>query len=78
LTGANALDIAKIGIDGGLLTINATQIGDAFDHIHSQIIIQNATTADGIRPDGSFGEPNVLSQGSFLSAESRAAQWINV
>lgn len=60
LTGANALDIAKIGIDGGLLTINATQIGDAFDHIHSQIIIQNATTADGIRPDGSFGQHNGL------------------
>ncbi|OCH96194.1 polysaccharide lyase family 8 protein [Obba rivulosa] len=56
ITGANLLDIASIGIDEGLLTVNASLIMDAFNRIHADAVIQNATKADGIRADGSFGQ----------------------
>lgn len=55
LTGANILDVAKIGIDGALLNINLTQITDAYRRIHQEVVIHQEIKADGIRPDGSFG-----------------------
>jgi hypothetical protein len=55
LTGANVLDVAKIGIDGALLNLNLTQITDAYRRIHEEVVVQQAIEADGIRPDGSFG-----------------------
>ncbi len=56
LTGANTLDVAKIGIDSGLLTSNGTLIADGYQRIHNEVVVQNATKADGIRADGSFGQ----------------------
>ncbi|KAJ6552997.1 chondroitin AC/alginate lyase [Mycena capillaripes] len=56
LTGANALDVAKIGIDLALLTVNASLLMDAYSRVHSQMVITTAVKADGIRPDGSFGQ----------------------
>nr|VWO96501.1 Hyaluronate lyase (EC (Hyaluronidase) (HYase) [Ganoderma boninense] len=56
LTGANTLDVAKIGIDSGLLTGNATLVAAGYQHIHSEVVVQNAVRADGIRADGSFGQ----------------------
>ncbi|KAI0651821.1 chondroitin AC/alginate lyase [Trametes meyenii] len=56
LTGANTLDVAKIGIDSGLLINNASILTDGYARIHSEVVVQNATKADGIRPDGSFGQ----------------------
>lgn len=56
LTGANTLDVAKIGTDEALLTLNVTQITDAFRRVHEEVVIQQAVKADGIRPDGSFGK----------------------
>lgn len=56
LTGANTLDVAKIGIDAGLLTDNATIVADGYARIHKEVVVQNATKADGIRADGSFGQ----------------------
>ncbi|KAI1790344.1 polysaccharide lyase family 8 protein [Ganoderma leucocontextum] len=56
LTGANTLDVAKIGIDGGLLTGNATLVAAGYQRIHSEVVVQNAVRADGIRADGSFGQ----------------------
>ena len=56
ITGANALDIASIGLDEGLLTQNASMISSAFDRIHAEVVVQNAVKADGIRADGSFGQ----------------------
>ena len=56
LTGANTLDVAKIGIDSGLLTGNATLVASGYQHIHSEVVVQNALRADGIRADGSFGQ----------------------
>ena len=56
ITGANALDIASIGIDEGLLTQNATLIAAAFGRVHDDAVVQNAVKADGIRADGSFGQ----------------------
>ncbi|THH34186.1 hypothetical protein EUX98_g64 [Antrodiella citrinella] len=55
-TGANLLDIAKIGIDQGLRNLNTSIITDAYSRIHAEVVVQNAVTADGIRPDGSFGQ----------------------
>lgn len=56
ITGANALDIASIGIDLGLLTMNETLISTGFDHVHKEAVVQNGTKVDGIRADGSFGQ----------------------
>ncbi|CDO71536.1 Polysaccharide Lyase Family 8 protein [Trametes cinnabarina] len=56
LTGANTLDVAKIGIDSGLLINNASMLTDGYSRIHKEVVIQNAVKADGIRPDGSFGQ----------------------
>jgi len=70
LTGANILDVAKIGIDGGLLNINVTQIGDAYKRIHAEVVIHQEIKADGIRPDGSFGVAQVVS--SPPCADSRS------
>ena len=72
-TGANALDLAKIGIDGALLAVNATQIQDAFNRVHSELIIQKATKADGIRPDGSFGELLNLFNFVFLTQSTKGS-----
>ncbi|KAH8814787.1 polysaccharide lyase family 8 protein [Flagelloscypha sp. PMI_526] len=46
LTGANTLDVATIGVDGAI----------PIRRIHGEMVIVSATTADGIRPDGSFGQ----------------------
>ncbi|OBZ79153.1 Chondroitinase-AC [Grifola frondosa] len=46
----------ETGINGGLLTINATLLADAFGRVHADAVVQNATKADGIRADGSFGQ----------------------
>lgn len=56
LTGANTLDVAKVGIDSALLMGNATLIAEGYRRIHQEVVVQNATTADGIRADGSFGQ----------------------
>ncbi|KAH8829518.1 polysaccharide lyase family 8 protein [Flagelloscypha sp. PMI_526] len=57
-TGANLLDIASIGIDGGVLSGNVTQITDAYNRIHSAIAIVDS--GDGIHVDGSFGQHDGL------------------
>jgi hypothetical protein len=67
ITGANALDIAKIGIDLALLTSEASLISDAYRRVHDEVIVQNGTKADGIRADGSFGQHGgILYSGTFL------------
>ena len=55
LTGSNALDVAKIGIDQALLTSNVSLLTDAYQRVHSELQIKNEIRADGIRDDGSFG-----------------------
>lgn len=65
-TGANLLDIARVGIDGGLLNANISRLTDAYERIHDEAIIQNAIKADGIRADGSFGQHGgVLYNGNY-------------
>ncbi|VDB99673.1 unnamed protein product [Peniophora sp. CBMAI 1063] len=56
ITGSNALDLASIGVDTGILTENATLITDAFTRVHNEVVVQNGVKADGIRADGSFGQ----------------------
>lgn len=56
ITGSNTLDIASIGIDIGLLHRNASILQDAYDRVHAEVVIQDTPKADGIRPDGSFGQ----------------------
>ena len=65
-TGANLLDIAKIGIDQGLLNVNVSEITDAYARIHGEVVIENTIQADGIRADGSFGQHGgVLYNGNY-------------
>ncbi|KAI0304970.1 galactose mutarotase-like domain-containing protein [Russula brevipes] len=56
LTGANTLDVAKIGIDLSLLTSNAILIADAYRRIHAEVVIHPGVAVDGIKPDGSFSQ----------------------
>jgi hypothetical protein len=56
LTGANTLDIASVGIDIGLLNMNQSIIVDAYQRVHKEVVVQNSVKADGVRPDGSFGQ----------------------
>ena len=66
LTGANLLDVARIGIDEALLNNNASQLTDAYRRIHGEALIQNNIMADGIRADGSFGQHGgVLYNGNY-------------
>ena len=65
-TGANTLDVASIGVDLALLTNNATLITDAYRRVHSEVVIQQAIKADGIRPDGGFAQHlGVLYNGNY-------------
>ncbi|KAK7694618.1 hypothetical protein QCA50_001805 [Cerrena zonata] len=66
ITGANALDIASVGIDKGLLTKNTSLLFDAYKRVHAEIVIQNQVRADGIRPDGAFGQhAGILYNGNY-------------
>lgn len=56
LTGANTLDVAKIGLDLAILTVNSSLVIDAYRQVHNELQIHPAVKADGIRPDGSFGQ----------------------
>ncbi|KAI0078908.1 polysaccharide lyase family 8 protein [Panus rudis PR-1116 ss-1] len=66
ITGANALDIASIGIDKGLLTSNVSLLFDAYSRIHKELTVQTHVKADGIRSDGSFGQhAGILYNGNY-------------
>lgn len=56
ITGSNLLDIASVGVDLGLLTTDASLLADAFDRVHGEVVVEDAVKADGIRPDGTFGQ----------------------
>ncbi|EIN13720.1 polysaccharide lyase family 8 protein [Punctularia strigosozonata HHB-11173 SS5] len=56
VSGANILDMSKIGVDSALLTGNASLLSDAYSRVHAEVVIEQAVKADGIRPDGSFGQ----------------------
>ena len=66
LTGSNTLNVAKIGLDQGLLSNNNSLVTDAFTRVHNEVVIQQNATADGIRPDGSFGQhEGILYNGNY-------------
>ncbi|KAH7931010.1 polysaccharide lyase family 8 protein [Leucogyrophana mollusca] len=66
LTGANTLDVAKIGIDQGLLAVNVSLITDAYTRIHETVVVEQAIKADGIRVDGSFSQhAGILYNGNY-------------
>ncbi|KAF8638137.1 hypothetical protein AX16_010567 [Volvariella volvacea WC 439] len=53
-------------MDNALLTGNVTLLEDAYNRVHSQMVIQNANAADGIRADGAFGQHGgVLYNGNY-------------
>jgi hypothetical protein len=67
LTGANTLDVASIGVSLGLLLGGPNYVSQAFARIHNEVVVQNATRADGIRPDYSFSQHSgVLYDGAFF------------
>ncbi|KAJ8522568.1 hypothetical protein ONZ45_g912 [Pleurotus djamor] len=66
LTGANALDVAKIGIDQALLTKDASLLTDAYQRVHKELVIQTEVGADGIFADGSFMQHDgILYNGNY-------------
>lgn len=83
ITGANTLDVAKIGIDQGLLVVNVSLIKDAFTRVHETVVIEQPVGSDGIRPDGSFGQHlGIIYNGNYgtdfsndvLNLETEAAE----
>ncbi|KAG9016597.1 hypothetical protein FRB90_002878 [Tulasnella sp. 427] len=62
ITGANTLDLSSNLINAGMIQALAgndtgySMIEDAFARVHSEVVVQTAVKADGIRPDGSFGQ----------------------
>lgn len=66
LTGANTLDVAKIGLDQGLRVMNVSLITNAYARVHQEVVVQSAVSSDGIRPDGSFGQHNgIIYNGNY-------------
>ncbi|VDC01511.1 unnamed protein product [Peniophora sp. CBMAI 1063] len=55
-SGSNGLLLAAIGVDLGLLTGNTTTMAEAFNHVDIQLVPVPDIKADGIKPDGSFGQ----------------------
>jgi hypothetical protein len=39
-----------------MLSNNATLMTEAFDRIHTEVVVQPGIKIDGIKPDGSFGQ----------------------
>ncbi|RDB19287.1 Chondroitinase-AC [Hypsizygus marmoreus] len=60
MTGANALDIARIGMDQALLTGDVALLADAYARSHKALVIADHARADGIRADGAFGQHDGL------------------
>ncbi|KAG6857589.1 hypothetical protein H0H87_000188 [Tephrocybe sp. NHM501043] len=66
ISGANALDIASIGIDLGLFTSNTTLVSGAYARVHAELGVKDDLKADGIRADGSFGQhTGILYNGNY-------------
>jgi hypothetical protein len=66
MTGANALDVASIGVDLGLRTGNTTLLADVYSRAHQELVIKNSVMSDGIRADGSYAQhQGLLYQGGY-------------
>lgn len=61
MTGANALDVARIGVDQALLTYDVSLITDAYRRAHLELQVENGIRIDGIRADESFGKSGLYS-----------------
>ena len=58
--------MAKVGIDQGLLNVNISLLTDAYRRVHEELGIRDGVEADGIRPDGSFGQHGgILYNGNY-------------
>jgi hypothetical protein len=68
VSGANILDISKVGIDQAVRVNNATLATEAYGRIHAQMILSPGIQVDGIKPDGSFGQhTGLLYNGNYGS-----------
>ncbi|KAG8926354.1 hypothetical protein FRC00_002997 [Tulasnella sp. 408] len=72
ITGANTLDISSNLVNAGIaqaLHGNSTGyelISSAYERVHNEVVVQPAVKADGIRPDGSFGQHvGILYNGNY-------------
>ncbi|KAF9464591.1 polysaccharide lyase family 8 protein [Collybia nuda] len=66
LTGANTLDVCRIGIDQALLTSDEALLADAYRRLYRELRIMNDVRADGIRADGAFGQHDgILYNGNY-------------
>lgn len=66
LTGANALGVAEIALDAGLLTNDVVLVETAFAKAHDGLQISTHNGGDGILRDGSFNQHDgVLYNGNY-------------
>ncbi|KAF5386914.1 hypothetical protein D9615_002000 [Tricholomella constricta] len=73
LTGANTLDVARIGMDQALITGDYDLLADAYSRSHEELTIMNGVKADGIRADGAFGQHDgMLYNGNYGKDYSNA------
>ncbi|KAG5641803.1 hypothetical protein DXG03_004169 [Asterophora parasitica] len=73
LTGANTLDVARIGMDQALITNDVDLLADAYRRSHEELSIMNGVKADGIRADGAFGQHDgMLYNGNYGKDYSNA------
>lgn len=76
ITGSNALDLGKIGIDEGLLVVNISMIVDAFTRIHETVVIEQPVGSDGVSPSLSeVGELTVSCQTDSSRRIFRSTPW---
>lgn len=73
LTGANALDMASIGISAGLLAGDENIVDQAYNRAHTEVVVQSAVRADGIRPDGSFSQHAGILYDGVLVVEHKSS-----
>ncbi|KAG8950420.1 hypothetical protein FRC04_007435 [Tulasnella sp. 424] len=72
LTGANALDLAYVGVSTGLLKYfggmegGAEQVANAYQRTHDELVVKSGLRVDGIQADGSFSQHNgILYDGNY-------------
>lgn len=76
LTGANTLDVCRIGMDQALLTSNEDLLTDAYRRSYRELRIMDQVKADGIRADGAFGQLLIFCHSMFGAHKVfRSTRW---
>lgn len=69
MTAANVMDIAKLTVDGGLVSKDIAILTELYARVHGEMVVKDGEKVDGIRPDGSFGQFDWALTSKIVSAE---------